>query len=123
VAFNRKQEILLGKRKNTGLLAGMSEAPTSAWTARLDGGTGVEAAPFRADWRHCGAVRHVFTHFELELTVYCADTDICAPPFHWWSPDYRAEALPTLMKKVIETALGDEMKGRRIRDRNQPRGL
>jgi A/G-specific adenine glycosylase len=97
---------LNGRREDKGLLAGMSETPTSAWTANMDGATCMEAAPFKADWMRCGAVRHVFTHFELELAVYRADTDISAPPGHWWSGNFRAEALPTLMKKVIEAALG-----------------
>ena len=106
VARNGRREILLRKRKDTGLLAGMSEVPTSAWNSNLDGTTGLEAAPFAADWKRCGVVRHVFTHFELELAVYRADTDVSPPPGHWWTKDYRAEALPTLMKKVIEVALG-----------------
>ncbi len=116
VAVNPHDEILLRKRKDTGLLAGMSEAPTTTWNSNLDGATGLEAAPFEADWKRCGDVRHVFTHFELELTVYRADADIPAPPGHWWSLNYKSEALPTLMKKVIEAALGDKMKGRKIRD-------
>jgi A/G-specific adenine glycosylase len=94
----------------------MSQAPTSAWTANQDGETGLAAAPFKADWKGCGAVRHVFTHFELELTVYRADIEVSAPPGHWWSGDYRAEALPTLMKKVIEAALGHETAGRKLSD-------
>jgi A/G-specific adenine glycosylase len=116
VAVNPEKKVLLRKRKNSGLLAGMSEAPASAWTANQDGETGIGAAPFKAAWMRCGAVRHVFTHFELELTVYRADLSISPPPGHWWSGDYRAEALPTLMKKVIEAALADETKGRKLID-------
>jgi A/G-specific adenine glycosylase len=111
VAINQRKEVLLRKRENSGLLAGMSEAPTSAWSANADGETGLGAAPFKAAWLQCGAVRHVFTHFELELTVYRADVTVSAPPSHWWSSDYRAEALSTLMKKVIEAALGHETAG------------
>ena len=116
VAVNAKHHVLLRKRADTGLLAGMSEAPTSAWTANMDRAADAAAAPFKAHWKQCGAVRHVFTHFELELTVYRADTGISPPPGHWWSPDYRAEALPTLMKKVIEAALGTETTGRKTSD-------
>jgi A/G-specific adenine glycosylase len=116
VAVNAAGEVLLRKRPDSGLLAGMSEAPTSAWTASLDGETGIETAPFGAGWRCCGAVRHVFTHFELELEVYRAETDLATPDGYWWSPDYKAEALPTLMKKVIETAIGNDPRGRKIRD-------
>jgi A/G-specific adenine glycosylase len=116
VAVGPERKVLLRKRADSGLLAGMSEAPTSAWSANADGETGPSAAPFKAAWSQCGAVRHVFTHFELELTVYRADANISAPPGHWWSPDYKAEALPTLMKKVIELATGNEPRGRKIRD-------
>jgi A/G-specific adenine glycosylase len=116
VAVNQEKKVLLRKRADTGLLAGMSEAPTSAWTANLDGETGASAAPFKAAWTQCGAVRHVFTHFELELTVFRADIDVSPPRGHWWSGDYRAEALPTLMKKVIEAALADETLGRKLSD-------
>ena len=116
VAVNSRREILLRKRAGSGLLAGMSEAPTSAWTANLDGATGLEAAPFKADWKRCGAVRHVFTHFELELEIYRADMDAATLEGHWWSADHKAEALPTLMKKVIETAIGNEPRGRKISD-------
>ena len=70
--------------------------------------SGKDAAPFPAKWKECGSVRHVFTHFELELTIYRAAIDMPAPEGHWWSLDYSAEALPTLMKKVIETALSFE---------------
>ncbi len=116
VAINQVKEVLLRKRADTGLLAGMSEAPTSAWTANADGETGPSAAPFNASWTLCGEVRHVFTHFELELDVYRADLDIAPPPGHWWSSDFRAEALPTLMRKVIEAALGRETAGRKKSD-------
>jgi A/G-specific adenine glycosylase len=116
VAVNQEKDVLLRKRQDSGLLAGMSEAPTSAWSANQDGETGLAAAPFNAGWQRCGKVRHVFTHFELELTVFRANTDFSPPPGHWWSPDYRSEALPTLMKKVIEAALGHETAGRNIRD-------
>ncbi len=105
VASNSNREVLLKKRGDSGLLAGMSEVPTTTWTAGADGLTGKDAAPFTANWQACGSVRHIFTHFELEMMIYRAQADISAPDGHWWSPDYEAEALPTLMKKVIETAL------------------
>ncbi len=105
VATNSKGEVLLRKRRNTGLLAGMSEAPTTNWSAQIDGATGPEAAPISADWRRCGSVRHVFTHFELELVVFHAEIDRSPPDGHWWSADHGAEALPTLMKKAISAAL------------------
>jgi A/G-specific adenine glycosylase len=105
VALRDDGAILLRKRAERGLLGGMSEVPTSAWDARRSGGTDVAAAPFAADWTAAGSVRHVFTHFELDLAVYRADMGAMpAPDAHWWSRDIPGEALPTVMKKVIEAA-------------------
>ncbi|KQZ12871.1 A/G-specific adenine glycosylase [Mesorhizobium sp. Root554] len=108
VAVRGDGAILLRKRPDKGLLGGMTEVPGTAWTARLDGETGVEAAPFPADWRHRGSISHVFTHFSLDLTVYAADVgEMPAPAGHFWSrPGWlNDEALPTVMKKAIEAAI------------------
>jgi A/G-specific adenine glycosylase len=108
VAVDEYGSILLNKRSDKGLLAGMSGVPTSGWDARTDGARDISAAPFAADWQACGSIRHVFTHFELELFVFKAhvlNAD-AALPGHWWakSATIAGEALPTLMKKVIEAA-------------------
>jgi A/G-specific adenine glycosylase len=63
----------LRRRPETGLLGAMMELPGTEWSeagpspAQLDA-----AAPFPADWRAAGEVRHVFTHFTLHLEVRCA---------------------------------------------------
>jgi A/G-specific adenine glycosylase len=110
VAVRTDGAVLLRKRPDTGLLGGMAEVPTTGWTARADGETGVDAAPFPADWRRAGSAAHVFTHFSLELAVYRADVGtIPALAGCWWSRpgDLMGEALPTVMKKVIEAAIPD----------------
>jgi A/G-specific adenine glycosylase len=108
VAVRPDGAILLRKRPDKGLLAGMAEVPTSGWTARIDGGVTLDDAPFAADWRRAGEVAHVFTHFELALTVYVAAvTANVAPAGAWWASAAKIndEALPTVMKKAIEAAL------------------
>ncbi|APH71231.1 A/G-specific adenine glycosylase [Aquibium oceanicum] len=107
VAQRNDGAILLRKRPETGLLGGMSEPPTSGWTSRQDGEPGLEAAPFEAEWEPAGMVGHVFTHFELRLSVYRANIDRAAPDGCWWSAaaDIHSEALPTVMKKAIEAAI------------------
>ncbi|ESZ73240.1 adenine glycosylase [Mesorhizobium sp. L103C119B0] len=99
--------ILLRKRPDKGLLGGMTEVPTTDWTARIDGATTAQAAPFPADWRRAGEIAHVFTHFALELEVFHAQVKSDAPEGHFWSlaHDISGEALPTVMKKVIEAAI------------------
>ena len=100
--------VLLRKRQESGLLGGMAEIPTTGWTARRDGATSADAAPFPADWRFAGRIAHVFTHFALDLAVFRADVgERSAPAGHWWSAAaaIHSEALPTVMKKAIEAAI------------------
>ncbi|MEP9385723.1 A/G-specific adenine glycosylase [Mesorhizobium sp. KR9-304] len=115
VAVRSDGAILLRTRPEKGLLGGMSEVPTTGWTARIDGETSVKSAPFPADWRRAGSISHVFTHFELELDVYRAEVKgATALAGHWWSPiaAIHDEALPTVMKKVIESAIPGATKRR-----------
>jgi A/G-specific adenine glycosylase len=107
VALRPDGAILLRKRADKGLLGGMTEVPTSGWTARVDGATTDAAAPFPGDWRLAGRIGHVFTHFALELDVFKTMTDGGAPVGHFWSlaQEISGEALPTVMKKVIEAAI------------------
>ncbi len=99
--------ILLRKRSEKGLLGGMTEVPTTGWTARLDGATTDAAAPLPGDWRRAGRIAHVFTHFALELDIFHAHVNGDAPAGHFWSlpAEISGEALPTVMKKVIEAAI------------------
>ncbi len=108
VAVKPDGSIFLRRRAGTGLLAGMSEVPTTGWNARQDGETGPEAAPFQAQWRKAGTIRHVFTHFELRLVVYRARTGEADGEGWWSAPEaIDGEALPTVMKKAIAAAIGD----------------
>ncbi|WP_232375701.1 A/G-specific adenine glycosylase [Mesorhizobium comanense] len=108
--------ILLRKRPEKGLLGGMTEVPTTAWTARVDGASTQAAAPFSANWRRAGTITHVFTHFALELEVFHAHIEGNAPAGHFWSPapEISGEALPTVMKKAIEAAIPGATKARRV---------
>ena len=107
VAVTSDGEILLRRRVDSGLLGGMTEVPTTAWTSRLDGGTTTEHAPFAAAWEPCGTVVHVFTHFELRLSVFRARTSRVESTDGWWEPvtNLDAQALPTVMKKAISQAV------------------
>ncbi len=111
VLTNPVGAILLEKRGDSGLLAGMTQVPTTGWTARQDGATDTSEAPLpAADWIACGTVGHVFTHFELRLDVFRAEGDLTPEVRQWWSaPETIAgEALPTVMKKVLVLALDHE---------------
>ena len=107
VAVNPEGAVLLRRRMESGLLGGMTEVPTTSWTARLDGGQTVEDAPFPANWESCGIIVHVFTHFELRLSVFRTVAEASGQDQSWWEPisNLHAQALPTIMKKVIAQAI------------------
>jgi A/G-specific adenine glycosylase len=105
--------VLLRTRPPTGLLGGMSEVPTSRWAPDFAGGT--QCAPrlrgTQPKWRRrAGVVTHVFTHFPLELVVYCAEVAprSAAPAGARWVAlaQLADEALPSVMRKVLAHALG-----------------
>lgn len=102
--------VLLRKRPLKGLLGGMTEVPGTEWTQDFDLKDALAYAPFKAGWKKLsGRVRHVFTHFPLELNVFAA-----AVPKTTRAPKgmrfvslmkLETEALPTLMRKVVAHAL------------------
>ncbi|AZH15351.1 A/G-specific adenine glycosylase [Brucella melitensis] len=119
IAIAGDGSVYLRKRKGEGLLAGMTEVPGSGWTARIDGDATLNAAPFSAAWTPSGTITHVFTHFELRLSVYRAsNVRKQAANEGWWSTpeELCGEALPTVMKKAIAAAIPDAFKrGRKSR--------
>lgn len=98
--------VLVRTRPPSGLLGGMTELPGGEWSE--DASRALAALkPIEADWRRApGHIEHVFTHFSLRLTVFVARVDMKAdlPADHRWSQQLDAEALPTLMRKVIRRA-------------------
>lgn len=107
VAVTPEGDVLLRRRVESGLLGGMTEVPTTDWTSRFDGGTTTDHAPFSAGWEPCGTVIHVFTHFELRLSVFRTKTARIPTDDGWWEPvtNLEAQALPTVMKKAIAQAI------------------
>jgi len=92
--------VLLLRRPSSGLLGGMTAFPTTPLTEDVAPEAQLAHAPSRARWRRLdGAVRHVFTHFSLELTVFVAEG---GGETGLWTPvaALGKQALPTLMCKV-----------------------
>lgn len=98
--------ILFRRREQDGLLGGLHELPSSPWeVGALDLDGALAHAPVAEEWRlHEGKVRHVFTHFALELRLAEACTER-PPPGLWAVPGRLGElALSTLMCKVLRLA-------------------
>jgi A/G-specific adenine glycosylase len=101
--------VLLRRRPEKGLLGGMMELPSTAWGPTLSEAAAKAAAPVPADWRVLpGQVRHVFTHFELTLTIWAGRVPGKGDPKlgRWVKPDrFGDHALPSLMMKVVRHAM------------------
>ncbi len=96
VLLDEAGRVGLLKRPDKGLLGGMLGLPTSGWD------TGEGGPPVAADWRDVGTVRHVFTHFELALTVMRAEgyADLI-----WREVAEAGATLPTVFRKALMRAL------------------
>jgi A/G-specific adenine glycosylase len=106
--------VLVRSRPPKGLLGGMTEVPTTAWTHDFDEAKALDDAPklARARWRRIpGVVTHIFTHFPLDLVVYVTKIPVGthAPRSARWVAfaNLAGEALPNLMRKVVAHALED----------------
>ena len=84
--------IWLVRRPPKGLLGGMPALPGGDWTAE----------PPAEDDPPLGRIRHVFTHFVLELTIVERGEHPCDG---WWQRLDRLESagLPTLYRKAIDS--------------------
>ncbi|HTI86384.1 MAG TPA: A/G-specific adenine glycosylase [Alphaproteobacteria bacterium] len=113
-----KGRVLLRRRPPSGLLGGMMEVPSSAWReGRLDRASALADAPLALDYRELkGRVRHVFSHFALELSVMSAEAPAARArrlkaPYRWCAiAALGEEALPSVMAKVVAAALGTTKK-------------
>lgn len=97
---------LLERRPDKGLLGGTLGWPGSDWTASAQ-----ELPPLAAEWTSLGpVVRHTFTHFHLVLILQTAIVPADADPavgFFVQDYDFRASALPTIMRKAYDLAAPD----------------
>ena len=109
IARDDEGRILLRTRPPKGLLASMAEVPTTDWVVSADGFTGIIAPPLQADWQVLNTqIVHVFTHFELRLSVQTARVSMqpAPEPCRWVAhAALEQEPLPTLMKKVLQAAV------------------
>jgi len=105
VVRNVDGAVLLERRPEQGLLGGMMQPPMTPWGDAFPARDEAEGlAPFHAAWtKRAGVVRHVFTHFELELEIYTAVvTRLPAGERRWVAAkDVSRTALPTVMRKVL----------------------
>ncbi|MGL4975072.1 MAG: A/G-specific adenine glycosylase [Bosea sp. (in: a-proteobacteria)] len=111
VVLRADNALLLRTRPPKGLLGSMAEVPVSDWAADYDLARARQEAPLALDWQRVETpVRHVFTHFPLELTVFAARAPTSTKPTAGarFTPlaDLGREPLPGVMLKAVEAGLG-----------------
>nr|WP_233355630.1 A/G-specific adenine glycosylase [Henriciella litoralis] len=94
--------VLTERRPDKGLLGGMLGLPTSSWVE--------EGEPASADWlpdeaEQIGDVRHVFTHFELRLSVFSSAEGLPVHKGDWTPVEKAADGLPSVFRKALKLAL------------------
>ena len=96
-AMRTDGHVLLETRPPNGLLGGMRGLVGSGWAET----PAVFSPPFSADWqRHNDGIRHVFTHFNLELTVFAATVGMVSPSAGTFGPPVSPQSLPSVMRKA-----------------------
>lgn len=108
VALDAHGRVLLRKRSETGLLAGMMGVPSPEWQEKsFSWAVDKKKAPIKAKWAVLSSnVHHVFTHFSLELRIAMAvipakPAEILEGKWVRWQ-DCKDEALPSVMHKVLK---------------------
>jgi A/G-specific adenine glycosylase len=96
------------RRPPKGLLGGMMEVPNGAWMPTIDGRTidqiAAELDLPKADWHLRAQVRHIFTHIDLRMQVYVAQSPLDDNRTRVSLADLDQTAFPALMRKVIQSA-------------------
>lgn len=99
-----EERVWLVRRPGSGMLGGMRALPDDGWSAKGDGSG---EPPVAGEWRNMGAVRHGFTHFDLDLRVM-ALSGVARPSGEgeWWPiGELDAAGLPTLFAKAARRAM------------------
>ncbi len=105
--IEREGSVLLVKREQRGMLGGMMALPSDDWSVAVNGHG---QPPFVMEWsRDIKPIRHIFTHFALDLHIYSTDLAGQGTPIEggiWWPMKSLDKAgLPTLFSKAVQAVI------------------
>ncbi|MEI7494616.1 MAG: A/G-specific adenine glycosylase, partial [Alphaproteobacteria bacterium] len=95
--IRHETQVCIEKRPEKGLLANMYQFPTSEFLNEQT----TPQYPFKATWKNIGTVHHIFTHFELELTLW--ETTVANTNNDLWCElsNLGNYGMPTMFKKAL----------------------
>jgi A/G-specific adenine glycosylase len=99
--------VLLERRPPRGLLGGMLVWPGAGWLPAASDPPETEDAPAELAYAEAAAIRHTFTHFHLDLRVFCATAPPSLAPKRGSflpGPQFRPSDLPSVMRKAWDSA-------------------
>ncbi len=100
---NQKGEVLVEKRPDKGLLGGMYGLPTSEWKKRKSDHLGIFLPSELQDLNR--SVKHVFTHFNLTLSLYsvAVEDEFLPERYIWFSErDIAKTGFPSVFEKAFK---------------------
>ena len=114
----KKNEILIRKRCEKGILANLMEVPSTSWEIEpydVDSAKAINPLQINQWMLLPLEISHTFTHFHLKLKVLKTILEEKTPnnldKAQWVAmKDLENHAFPTLMKKVIQAVIGYEQK-------------
>lgn len=101
ILLNTQGEIYLQQRSDKGLLANLWEVPHTGWEAKK-GLPSLFGIHFKRA-KNIGKIKHVFTHFSLELDIYFIETETPKNTENMFNLN-NLPPLSNLIKKVLDCA-------------------
>ena len=108
IVFNEKNEILIRKRPDRGMLASMLEVPNDKWVKnKKDLVRDKIIFSINNKIESKGCIEYSFSHFDLETEVFISKVKTNLFSDYKWIKKNKIKnsGLPTVMKKIIEFAL------------------
>ena len=106
---NEKEEILLHRRPQSGLLGGMMALPSSEWIDKKAKQSPEHLLPLHTVQSCKSSIHHVFTHFDLELKLYKADAlgEAIENKSYLWINinDLKEHGFPSVFQKALNLFL------------------
>ena len=111
IIMNKKNEVLVNRRKSKGMLASMLEIPNDEWVdakKKLKRHDIYKALSIK--YKRIGKITYSFSHFDLDIDIYKSKVmKKNYKNFNWiQSNKIDASGMPTVMKEIVKKGINVE---------------